>query len=182
MTITPEYLAELKELCEKATLGPWSYGLEMIALQPSDGDFKVIAKRPAHPTNDKNWNNDSEFIAAAREALPRLIEEVESKDREIAIFKVMNSAGDDTIAEMSELLASKDTQLHQANMDLCEANDLAEFLRDKIAAKDALFQKAVEMAEFYSKRNETYSDSVLGPYTAVNRLARAFLAEMEKMK
>lgn len=80
--MTPERLAELKALAEKATRGPWSVSWLRGALRqicrnvdpdcfwcPDDGEDTASALTP-----DKH---DAEFIAASRVAVPELIAEVE---------------------------------------------------------------------------------------------------------
>jgi hypothetical protein len=87
MTLTPEYLAELKRLCEAATEGPY---LAIQAVEPIDGfnGFWLKAQPNAAMrgfTKDiaAIFGEQSEsaalaaIIAAARTALPALIAEVE---------------------------------------------------------------------------------------------------------
>jgi hypothetical protein len=70
--ITREELEKWKQLAEAATAGPWElYGPcgdednEWIALFPNGEDSSLLNEA------------DAEFIAAARDAVPRLVDEVE---------------------------------------------------------------------------------------------------------
>lgn len=80
--MTNEQLTHLKQLCEKATPGPWidnepdqseplivnGVGIPVIKYLPGDGECEAF------------WmvkDCDIQFIAASRTALPALIEEVE---------------------------------------------------------------------------------------------------------
>jgi hypothetical protein len=78
--ITPEQLAEWKKLAAEATSGPWEFratpdssGIQFVVAPngpKSSQGFEFIAADCSH-------KNNGQFIAAAREALPMLIEEVE---------------------------------------------------------------------------------------------------------
>lgn len=109
--ITPEEIAELKRLCDEATPGPWQWyqqpgdtkeecikwAISAVEETVSSGNFKppmngvgagdlqsttehwlIPAVTGCGPTSDKN----AIFIAAARSALPRLIERVEFLESE----------------------------------------------------------------------------------------------------
>ena len=85
--MTPEEIAELKRLAEAATPGPW------IAYDENEGVFPprplwCVANDQYHnpigndepcfgATLEYGSGGDAEFIAAAREAIPRLIAHVE---------------------------------------------------------------------------------------------------------
>jgi len=74
MTITPTEIEEWQRLCGSATLGPW---VARYTGQRVESDAGQIA--------DVSLSDfDAFFIAAARTALPRLIEEVERLTRELA--------------------------------------------------------------------------------------------------
>lgn len=70
--MTPERLAELKELCQKATPAPWETNIY------AGNFFLSHPKAGVIPTTQ-----DMDFIAAARTALPELIAELEAL-REVA--------------------------------------------------------------------------------------------------
>jgi len=66
-------LKALRELCERATPGPWT-------LYFDDGHW---LERPGTTDLCAHTNTDARFIAAARSALPALIDLVAAKDAEI---------------------------------------------------------------------------------------------------
>jgi AMMECR1 domain-containing protein len=66
-------IKKLKELCEKATLGPW--------LCHETNTYMYIEEDGLHRTIPAT-TLDNEFIAAAREAIPRLIEALEKERSE----------------------------------------------------------------------------------------------------
>ncbi len=80
--ITDDELAEWQRLCDAATPGPWrldgrhdyddgsEFGIDMIVA--NNGEPVVIADSGVYPPHGQ----DAEFIAAARSAIPRLLEEV----------------------------------------------------------------------------------------------------------
>jgi hypothetical protein len=86
--MTDERKAELRGLCERATEGPWIYddgGLD------NHGVFQKVDCDPVCMMGDdgeynlrKTSKNDALFIAAARTALPELLDDNDAKDREIA--------------------------------------------------------------------------------------------------
>jgi hypothetical protein len=104
--ITPEYLAELAKLCEAATPGPWLYRpLEnddwgyVRSTRQADGWHPVVATaRDGGVCSQDEWDAhrvaktdpfgpNAEFIAASREAIPRLIGEIERQAIEIDKLK-----------------------------------------------------------------------------------------------
>lgn len=66
-------LKALRELCERATPGPWS-------LYFNDGHW---LRRPGNEDLCAHTNVDARFIAAARDAVPQLLDLVAAKDAEI---------------------------------------------------------------------------------------------------
>lgn len=79
--ITPERIAELKALCEKAQDGPWEAGLERLG----DPDKRKIwqcslqvASTSSIWTAREAQEANAAFIAAARTALPELLEAYEA--------------------------------------------------------------------------------------------------------
>jgi hypothetical protein len=134
MTLTPEYLAELKRLCNEATKGPWkteggAYPFEQH--YESDGEVLVIALDDCdvHPIADCSCNHtcrslgepeaNALFIAAAREALPALIAEVErliaqATDRDFSLLedaKALKNRAATAEAERDRLRAAQVTLL-----------------------------------------------------------------------
>lgn len=79
--MTNERLAELRALCERATPGPWSF--ERIAHDDgyfsyeynANGAFVAFYERDHDSPTKAKFNSD--FVSAARTALPELIEELE---------------------------------------------------------------------------------------------------------
>lgn len=93
LEIAAEKLAEWKELCEKATKGPWNAFLGDCESNPDDEDnpFQVgaawIEEWFNHGLENGDGlsilkNEDARFIAAARTAMPALIAEVERLRKE----------------------------------------------------------------------------------------------------
>lgn len=112
--MTPEYLARLKELCDKATPGPWDHN-ECIITEYDKYD--IDSHRGGSPNSyecinyvldwaepDSKAIADAQFIAAAREAIPALIQEVERLNR---ILLQDLSEDDELGAEYSYVLAMK---------------------------------------------------------------------------
>lgn len=87
-----EDLAELKKLCEKATPGPWVLGSEADpdlyrgaeTIACASGSMVLWDRVLAVLNHHFPYEADSAFIAAARTALPKLIEEVETLREENA--------------------------------------------------------------------------------------------------
>ncbi|MFK8908375.1 hypothetical protein [Streptomyces sp. YS-3] len=97
--LTDEELAEIQELAEAATPGPWhvrfvddDYAMNLVAISitPDTGlgerwpDFDhrqivaaTLVQQPRYVgVADELWDENARFIAAAREAIPRLIAEI----------------------------------------------------------------------------------------------------------
>lgn len=92
--ITPEYLRKLRELCGAATPGPWVFdeSCDVFAgSQDENGEFSCrVCTMPYSP----DYHPDLRFIAASREAIPLLLEEIEPRlfiaPREEAIKELMD--------------------------------------------------------------------------------------------
>lgn len=117
--MTQTELDELKKLCEAATPGPWRFGLDT----PSTGYLhanKVVL-------GEKIYVSDGNFIAAAREAVPKLIEALEKHEA----FVLAMAIGKETV-ENSTVFTELQTQL----ADLQSANASLEAklteLREKV--------------------------------------------------
>lgn len=65
--IDADEIARLRDLCERATDGPWEYA----------GYGLVMSKEYDAKVCHQATRGDAEFIAAARDALPKLLDEVE---------------------------------------------------------------------------------------------------------
>lgn len=80
MTTITEYLAEQKRLAEAATEGPWdsyrpnaAYRVYELCSTTPQGLNDTLAEVYGH-----NASDDSEFIVAARESVPRLVAALEA--------------------------------------------------------------------------------------------------------
>lgn len=119
--MTHDELKKLKELCENATPGPWK-GDEFEMLAPKaptliPGNVKIVWAED-HPMNE--W--DADFIAAAREALPKLIEEVErlkeeNKDLEESYHEASDvfkrNMGEQNLKKRAEVEKERDRALRR---------------------------------------------------------------------
>ncbi len=79
--IPDEQLSKLKELCERATPGPWKYDGKSLSTGIKGGIIFQLMLRPDIGIS----HADAEFIAMARTALPALLAEVE-KLRKVVSF------------------------------------------------------------------------------------------------
>lgn len=133
--MTPEYLARLKKLCDKATPGPW--GIEKLEKNSYPSRIIFSPNKRAWDENDEEYNsicefnqsaeygygcdshveNDSDFIVESREAVPALIQEVERLNR---ILLQELSEDDELGAEYSYILAMKgeNARLREALSDI----------------------------------------------------------------
>lgn len=79
--ITPEDLAKWQELCTAATPGPWVYKTSEFGEYTDSGfrEERIVAPEGDFVLADacNLYDTDAAFIAAAREAMPRLIAEVQ---------------------------------------------------------------------------------------------------------
>lgn len=88
--IEPGELDHLKELCNKATPGPWEWNLETY-----EESLYPVGKRHLPIISESNMGgvcvsaDNAAFIAAACSALPRLIEEVESLHMALRTHEVL---------------------------------------------------------------------------------------------
>jgi hypothetical protein len=80
--ITREELEKWKQLAEAATAGPWEATLlnidtDSTYVEPCEFHFCGMTDYPVDPIIQEQVHRDAEFIAAARDAVPRLVAEVE---------------------------------------------------------------------------------------------------------
>lgn len=80
--ITRQELTRIKMLCELATNAPWHLDEECKIWY---GNRCVGSVHPDHPIN-------GEFVVAAREVIPMLVEEIERLQQHIEITRAMNLA------------------------------------------------------------------------------------------
>ena len=65
---------ELRKLCDEATPGPWMYNSHYEVIQDmQDKQLNAVARKGNAP---ENWSNMA-FIAAARSAIPALLDEID---------------------------------------------------------------------------------------------------------
>jgi hypothetical protein len=77
---------EARELCEKATAGPWRgirksgyvYASDCVTARCGDFSDKELV-----PFNGERWGNDAEFIAAARSLLPAACDRITSLENQL---------------------------------------------------------------------------------------------------
>lgn len=84
--MTPADRQKLRELCAKATEGPWEHCSSGLLVEAFD-----LIPREVSPTGPDAGAvalvgaiDDAELIAAARDAIPALLDEVERLERELA--------------------------------------------------------------------------------------------------
>jgi hypothetical protein len=91
--LTPEEIAAIRERAEKATPGPWTwlYGLRNKLFTPVAlfHDGKIVGRFV--------WEHDAEFIAHAREDIPRLLDALEATYAEIERLQRKLNAMDDAV-------------------------------------------------------------------------------------
>lgn len=95
-------LAELQRLCDAATSGPWEYADDASQVLFGKGTHGGVVCEFPDPAADAT-ENDANFIAASRDALPKLIAEVRQlRGREVrtAVSKVLQLWNDFTSQEM----------------------------------------------------------------------------------
>lgn len=85
-TITPDYLDQLQALCDAATPGEWhddGRSVERIAELGVDDDGILCGVYTREYYNEDRNRQNTRFIAAARDAVPKLIAEVRRLQAEI---------------------------------------------------------------------------------------------------
>ena len=102
--ITNAELTQMKERAEKATGGPWEHDVWSNAITNDGGSVDIISNVDGQISV---YDNDAEFIAHAREDVPRLVAEVERLREHIqsALFYVENDGNfRDIYDELKEAL------------------------------------------------------------------------------
>lgn len=100
MTIEQSEITHLRELLAKATPGPWRIGVSEreVCGDPEDGCWYSVAytpnpRSPPKSARHRGWLDDASLIAAARNALPRLLDAYEAQAAEIErLRRVVNAA------------------------------------------------------------------------------------------
>lgn len=95
-------LPALKELCEAATEGPWHANLKKWG--DEDCDWEILVANGWNPAMNKE---NATFIAAARTALPQLIEKIEELESHCCAFQ----EGSEDSQEESRQYALENTAL-----------------------------------------------------------------------
>jgi hypothetical protein len=148
MTLTPEQIARLRQLHWLATKH-WSASIGMDALVlRADGSRMVIGDAIYHP----EWALDAELIAASRNALPELLDELERLRAEASAGEeyrdILRSERDEARAEVARL----QEELTQAQITLLLGRGRA----DELSSLMRLILSWTE-ADAYGHRNEDQS-------------------------
>jgi len=114
--MTPERIAELQALCEKATPGPWIWADDQMWFyadyqkrgdleQNSDGSWKFVSIIETEDGHYGPKENDRDFIAAARTALPELLAELSrlTRERDEAFNAGVEAAANVSIGSVARL-------------------------------------------------------------------------------
>jgi hypothetical protein len=108
--LTPEHLARLRQLHEYATPGPWEqapwFTNTILPKRWVDGDAADIEPEQRGPFTSIHAHKvaDADLITEARNALPALLDEIESLRETVAILSDDETTADDA-AEESPLTA-----------------------------------------------------------------------------
>jgi hypothetical protein len=148
LTLTPEQIARLRQLHWLATKH-WSASIGMDALVlRADGSRMVIGDAIYHP----EWALDAELIAASRNALPELLDELERLRAEASAGEeyrdILRSERDEARAEVARL----QEELTQAQITLLLGRGRA----DELSSLMRLILSWTE-ADAYGHRNEDQS-------------------------
>ena len=80
--------AGLRGLCEQAGPGPWSHRETALGHYSIDGPMTIVATIEAlRPYWSSHGQENARFIAAARTAVPALLDALEAAEREIEHLK-----------------------------------------------------------------------------------------------
>lgn len=156
--MTPEERKRLRELCEKATPGPWKPVTKMHKSVPKDkgcvslyGPDCLIYSTPLEPgclriTHDRQ-KADCRFIAAAREAVPALLDALEASEADVAELRALDAeaqVGADEQTKQLRVLQSENTLLLNS---LGAAERENERLRAALQSENAALRERLEEIE-----------------------------------
>ncbi len=141
MTLTDE---QIRELCEKATAGPWSDYHDTfepaVYTKLEDGCKGTIISR-MFGLYEANTSNDAQFIAAARELVPQLLERAQRAEAQLV--------------EQAELLSAAITGQETLQRALAEAQGRERAAVDGIAWElNQMMDEQLDKEEMYLGRNE----------------------------
>lgn len=113
--MTDEEIAKLRELCEKATPGPWRQDVscpdDVVIWGPNTDQWIANVGEPISPVGfiASAHAHDAEFIAASRTAIPKLLDMVEHLQHSLAdACKTSNHWSDSYSRVFGELEAARD--------------------------------------------------------------------------
>ena len=80
-------LSQLRVLCRQATPGPWRVSMSGYSVKSHDVDVPIVAAvhtgASARAIDIERWLPNADFIAAARTAVPSLLDRLEQAEREL---------------------------------------------------------------------------------------------------
>ena len=98
--LTDEELAQIRERSEMASAGPWTLegvAYESFAVMSPDylyGEMFVVSVK-----------DDADFIANAREDIPKLLAEIEMLRDEVELYEEIVDSKDEQLGDIREILA-----------------------------------------------------------------------------
>lgn len=160
MTITPDLLARWKDLAAKATAGPWDDDQGGVQRPDKDELLEWDGDGPCSMNQD-----DAAFIAEARTAVPALIAEVESLQREYEqLAPLLGKAI--TLSEENGRLA---TEVERLRAELANAQRvIEEHMPPLCHARAAAIEECAKLAESIEQDWDNGAD--LGISTAIRAL------------
>jgi hypothetical protein len=141
--MTPEELKKLRELCEKATPGPWPMSA-----------VKMILKDAAQDGRDVDA--DAYFIEAARTAMPALIDYIEA----------LTNPSDGRCMEIGALRDEVE-RLHSIDTEREELIDECEKTLDLFAKENARLRAALEEIAEEPNRIGLLADEIIEEYPVI---------------
>lgn len=130
--MTPEQIAELKELCQKATPGPWD-------IDEGDGTIYFFDEHSnAIPIYEENRKNNITICAAARTALPELIAALEELD------KRLDKSLDDFLAQ-KKYAHELESRIERLQLNIAE---LREWIKGAMDAADEICPGILDNQEY----------------------------------
>lgn len=116
-------LPALKKLCEAATPGPWEIDCgETVAFIPSEGEQCVLMEHG----NGFATEDDYRFAAAARTALPKLIEEMEILREELERSRAAYDNACDNWKSCTQILTKRDQENTTLRVEVKRRGDVYE--------------------------------------------------------